>query len=183
MPPGPAGTSFVSGASFAPAGAVARTGSGFLVGSDNVVALLDAAGNVILSGEIPGAISIEGVAQTETGAIVAADIFAGRLFTLGGADRAAGDGRRARPRLGRAGDRPQRAGLHARAAHDLPPRRKPARRRAPDHAARDNTRKSLGLLNPGDVAEITSGGEAGLLSMVDRSSNELVVFSMDAGTV
>jgi hypothetical protein len=46
-----------------------------------------------------------------------------------------------------------------------------------------NTRKSLGVLNPGDVAEITSGPEAGALSIIDRSSNELVVFSMDAGTV
>jgi hypothetical protein len=46
-----------------------------------------------------------------------------------------------------------------------------------------NTRKSLGVLGPGDVAEITSGREAGLLSIIDRSSNELVVFSMDAGTV
>jgi hypothetical protein len=46
-----------------------------------------------------------------------------------------------------------------------------------------NTRKSLGVLAPGDVAEIISGREAGLLSIIDRSSNELVVFSMDAGTV
>jgi hypothetical protein len=46
-----------------------------------------------------------------------------------------------------------------------------------------NTRKSLGVLNPGDVAEITSGPDAGALSIIDRSSNELVVFSMDAGTI
>ncbi|HVF43905.1 MAG TPA: hypothetical protein VM936_12870 [Pyrinomonadaceae bacterium] len=46
-----------------------------------------------------------------------------------------------------------------------------------------NTRKSLGVLNPGDAAEITSGKDAGLLSIIDRSSNELIVFSMDAGTV
>ena len=45
-----------------------------------------------------------------------------------------------------------------------------------------NTRKTLGVLNPGDAAEITSGKEAGMLSIIDRSSNELVVFSMDAGT-
>jgi hypothetical protein len=46
-----------------------------------------------------------------------------------------------------------------------------------------NTRKSLGVLNPGDVAEITSGRDAGALSIIDRSSNELVVFSMDAGAI
>ncbi|HEV7891736.1 MAG TPA: hypothetical protein VGP08_13930 [Pyrinomonadaceae bacterium] len=80
MPPDPVGTSFVSGASFVPASSLTRTESGFLVGSDNIVALLDAAGNVILSREIPEALSVEGVAQTETGAIIAADIFAGRLF-------------------------------------------------------------------------------------------------------
>lgn len=45
------------------------------------------------------------------------------------------------------------------------------------------TRKSLGVLNPGDVAEITSGRDAGALSIIDRSSNELVVFSMDAGAI
>jgi ribosomal protein L14E/L6E/L27E len=39
------------------------------------------------------------------------------------------------------------------------------------------------MLNPGDVAEITSGRDAGARAIIDRSSNELVVFSMDAGAI
>jgi hypothetical protein len=80
VPPDPVGASFVAGASFVPASTLSRTEAGFLVGVDNVVALLDAAGNVLLSAEIPEALSVEGVAQTETGAVVAADVFAGKLF-------------------------------------------------------------------------------------------------------
>ena len=80
LPPDPVGASFVSGAAFVPAGALSRTEAGFLVGFDNVVALLDAKGATLLSAEIPEALSVEGVAQTETGAIVAADVFAGKLF-------------------------------------------------------------------------------------------------------
>lgn len=43
-----------------------------------------------------------------------------------------------------------------------------------------DTRKSLGVLNPGDVAEITTGEQAGELSIIDRSSNELVVFTLNS---
>ena len=42
-----------------------------------------------------------------------------------------------------------------------------------------NYRKSLGVLAPGDVAEVTTGEHAGALSIIDRSSNELVVFRLD----
>jgi hypothetical protein len=334
-------TILLAGASFAPASSLTRTESGFLVGSDNVVALLDAAGNVILSREIPEALSVEGVAQTEAGAIVAADIFAGRLFffdrklnrtpemdrdyrigpgvasptglawdALFGRHLVLGlapeDGPTAQqvtavePSLdsaARAVDLTAQGFTRGRrmtyipeenltaVAHQTSPRAillfdkegnlaetldvsavgsptaiayVPSRRefavrvtgsanaktlfifsrdgklsRTVDLSATGitsvvalthfgaasggegrllvldapladadpvtnravittldgslvgdfNTRKSLGVLNPGDVAEITSGPEAGSLSIIDRSSNELVVFSMDAGTV
>jgi hypothetical protein len=341
MPPDSVGTSFVAGASFVPASTLSSTKSGFLVGFDNVVALLDAAGNVILSAEIPEALSVEGVAQTETGAIVAADVFAGRLFFFDKklnrtpeADRsytigfgvaapsglawdaltgrhlvlglAPADGPTAQqvtavtPGLdsaGRAIDLTGQGFTRGRrmtyipeenlvaVAHQTNPRaillfdKKgglaetidvsavgspsaiayiPSRRefavrvtgtanaktlfifsrdgqltRTVDLSATGitsiialthfgaasggdgqllvldapltdadlltnraiittldgslvgdfDTRKSLGVLAPGDVAEITSGREAGMLSIIDRSSNELVVFSMDAGTI
>jgi hypothetical protein len=38
----------------------------------------------------------------------------------------------------------------------------------------------LGVLAPADVATITTGKNAGALSIVDRSSNELVVFELDS---
>jgi len=341
MPPDPVGASFVSGAAFVPAGAVTRTESGFVVGSDNFVALLDAAGNIIRSREIPEATSVEGVAQTEAGAIVAADIFAGRLFFFDGrlnrtpefdrgyrigfgvgnpfglawdalmerhlvlgsapeegptaqqvtavapdlasASRAIdlnaqgfARGRRmtylpeenllavahqTTPRaillFDKAGALAETIDMSAAGSPSavayMPSRREFAVRFTGDANARTlfifsregklsrtvdlsatgitsiaalthfgaarggegqllvldapltdadpvtnravvttldgslvgdfDTRKSLGVLNPGDVAEITSGNEAGLLSIIDRSSNELVVFSMDAGTV
>lgn len=341
MPPDPVGTSFVSGAAFVSAGALTRTESGFIVGSDNVVALLDAAGNIIVSKEIPEALSVEGVAQTETGAIVAADIFAGKLFffdkkfnrtpeldrsyrigfgvaspnglawdalferhlVLGlapengpnaqqvtGVDPSLASTKQAIDLTAQGFTRGRRMtyipeeNLTA-VAHQTGPRAIllfdkegnlaetldvsavgspsaiayiPSRRefavritgtanaktlfifsrngqfsRTVELSATGitsiaalthfgaasggegqllvldapltdadpitnravittldgslvgdfNTRKSLGVLNPGDVAEITSGKEAGLLSIIDRSSNELVVFSMDAGTV
>ncbi|HKG15523.1 MAG TPA: hypothetical protein VKB12_19535 [Pyrinomonadaceae bacterium] len=341
MPPDPVGTSFVSGASFVPAGVLKRTESGFLVGSDNVVALLDAAGNILASAEIPGASSVEGLALTEAGAIVAADVFAGRLFffdkklnrtpeldrsytigfgvaspfglawdalfgrhlVLGSApaagptaqqvtavapDLAAGEqaidlsaqgftrGRRmtyvpeenltavahqTTPRaillFDKEGNLAETIDVSAvgspSAIAYIPSRREFAVRVTGNANAKTlfvfsrdgklsrtvdlsstgvisiaalthfgaasggegrllvldapltdadpvtnravittldgslvgdfNTRKSLGVLDPGDVAEITSGKEAGMLSIIDRSSNELVVFSMDAGTV
>lgn len=341
LPPDPVGTSFISGASFVPAATLSRTESGFLVGTDNIVALLDAAGNIIVSAEIPEALSVEGVAQTETGAIVAADIFAGKLFffdkklkrtpemdrdyrlglgvaspfglawdalferhlVLGSApedgptaqqvtavtpDLASGQraidlnaqgftrgrrmtyipeenmtavahqtGPRAILLFDKEGNLAETLDVSAvgspSAIAYVPSRREFAVRitgntnakllymfsrggqltRTVDLSATGitsiaalthfgsasggegqllvldapltdadpvtnravvttldgslvgdfNTRKSLGVLNPGDVAEITSGKEAGLLSIIDRSSNELVVFSMDAGTV
>lgn len=342
IPPDPIGNSFVSGASFIPASTVSRTESGFIVGVDNIVALLDAAGKVILSAEIPEALSVEGVAQTETGAIVAADVFAGKLFffdkklnrtpeldrsytigfgvasplglawdaltsrhlVLGNApaegptaqqvsgvapDLASAEqaidlfaegftrGRRmsyipeenltavahqTNPKaillFGKKGQLAETIDVSAvgspSAVAYIPSRREFAVRvtgagnekklfmlsrtgrptRPPvdltatgitsivalthfgaaqggegqlvilDGPVTDadpvtnravittldgslvgdfNTRKSLGVLNPGDVAEITSGREAGALSIIDRSSNELVVFSMDAGAI
>lgn len=341
MPPDPVGTSFVAGASFVPASTLTRTESGFLVGSDNIVALLDAAGNVLRSAELPEALSVEGVTQTETGAIVAADIFAGRLFffdkklnrtpeldrdyriglgvaspfglawdallerhlvlglapeegptaqqvTAVAPDLASGQraidlasqgftrGRRmtyipeenltavahqTTPRaillFDKKGNLAETLDVSAVGSPSsiayIPSRREFAVRltgtanaktlfifsrdgklsRTVDLSATGinsiaalthfgaasggegqllvldapltdtdpvtnravvttldgslvgdfNTRKGLGVLDPGDVAEITSGRDAGLLSIIDRSSNELVVFSMDAGTV
>ena len=81
IPPDPVGTSFVAGAAFR-SGSGARREAGFVVGADNIVYLLDAVGNVIASAEVPEALSIEGVAQTETGAVFAADVAAGRLFAF-----------------------------------------------------------------------------------------------------
>src|ERR1700750_867777 len=60
MPPDPVGTSFVAGASFIPASTLTRTEAGFLVGVDNIVALLDAAGNLIANVVLPEALSVEG---------------------------------------------------------------------------------------------------------------------------
>jgi hypothetical protein len=80
IPPDPVGTSFVAGACFATNNFSTRQLAGFLVGTDNVVSVLDTSGNVAASAEIPEALSVEGVAQTETGAIIAADVFAGKLF-------------------------------------------------------------------------------------------------------
>jgi hypothetical protein len=342
LPPDPVGTSFVAGAAFVPAGALSRTEAGFLVGFDNVVALLDAKGAILLSAEIPEALSVEGVAQTETGAIVAADVFAGRLFffdkklnrtpeldrdypigfgvvsplglawdalfnrhlVLGAAPDTGPTAQQITAVAPDLGSTKQAVNLTAQGfsrgrrmtyipgenltavAHQttlraillfdkegdlaetldvsavgspsaiayIPSRREFAVRvtgagnekklfmlsrtgqptRPPvdltptgitsvvalthfgaasggegqllilDGPVTDadpitnravittldgslvgdfNTRKSLGVLNPGDVTEITSGPEAGALSIIDRSSNELVVFSMDAGTV
>lgn len=42
-----------------------------------------------------------------------------------------------------------------------------------------NYRDELGVLTPIDVATITTGPDAGALAILDRSSNELVVFSLD----
>lgn len=341
MLPDPLGTSYVAGASFVPASAATRTGSGFIVGVDNVVYALDAAGNIVVSAEIPEALSVEGIAQLETGAIVAADAFAGKLFFFDRklnrtpeADRgykigfgvalptglawdavlqkhlvlglAPADGPTAQQVTGVSPDlasaeqaidlsaqgfaRGRRMtyipeeGLTA-VAHQtnpraillfdkegrlsetldvsavggpsaiayIPSRREFAVRLAGNADAKKlyifsrggqlsrtvdlaptgissiialthfgsakggdgqllvldsaltgadpvtnravvttldgklvgdfDTRKSLGVLVPGDVAEITTGREAGLLSIVDRGSNELVVFSMDAGRV
>jgi hypothetical protein len=341
-PPAPVGESFVAGASFFKVNTLTRTPGAFLVGSDNVIALLDATGRVILSAEIPEALSVEGVAQTETGAIIAADVFAGKLFFFDGKlnrtpklDRSYSIGFGVASPLGLAWD--ALAGRHlvlgvapaegptaqkvtavapdlgsavqaidlaaqgftrgrrmtyipeenlTAVAHQTSPKAillfdekgnlaetidvsaagspsaiayVPSRRefavrvtgagnekklfmlsrdgrqsRPPvdlsatgitsvvalthfgaasggegqllvlDGPVTDvdpitnraivttldgslvggfNTRKSLGVLNPGDVAEITSGPEVGALSIIDRSSNELVVFSMDAGSV
>ena len=41
-------------------------------------------------------------------------------------------------------------------------------------------RAELGVLAPADVATITTGKNAGALSIVDRSSNELIVFELDS---
>jgi hypothetical protein len=341
MPPDPVGASFVSGAAFVPASTLSRTEAGFLVGSDNIVALLDAKGNILLSAEIPEAISVEGVAQTETGAIVAADVFAGKLFffdkklnrtpemdrsyrigfgvvsplglawdalfnrhiVLGAAPETGPTAQQVTAVTPDLASAKQAIDLTAQGftrgrrmtyipgenltavAHQTTPRAIllfdkegnlaetldvsavgspsaiayiPSRRefavrftgaanaktlfilsregqltRTVDLTATGitsvvalthfgaasggegqllildapltdadpvtnraaittldgslvgdfNTRKSLGVLNPGDVAEITSGPEAGALSIIDRSSSELVVFSMDAGTV
>ena len=341
LPPDPVGPSFVSGAAFVPASALSRTEAGFLVGFDNIIALLDAKGAVILSAEIPEALSVEGVAQTETGAIVAADVFAGKLFffdkklkrtpeldrdyrigfgvvsplglawddlfnrhlVLGAAPDAGPTAQRVTAVTPDLASAKQAIDLDAQGfargrrmtyipeenltavAHQTGPRAIllfdkegnlaetldvsavgspsaiayiPSRRefalrvtgaanaktlfilsrdgqlsRTVDLTATGitsvvalthfgaasggegqllildapltdadpitnravittldgslvgdfSTRKSLGVLNPSDVAEITSGPEAGALSIIDRSSNELVVFSMDAGTV
>ena len=40
-------------------------------------------------------------------------------------------------------------------------------------------RQELGILLPADVATITTGENAGALSIVDRTSNEVVVFVPD----
>jgi hypothetical protein len=341
VPPAPVGTSFVSGASFVAVPTATRAAASFIVGTDNIVALLGAAGNVLASAEIPEALSVEGVAQTETGAIVAADVFAGKLFffdkklnrtpemdrsyrvgfgvasptglawdalagrhlvlglapaegptaqqvtavapDLASASRAIDLAAQGFTRGRRMTYIPEE-GLTA-VAHQTGPRAillfdkqgglaetldvsavgspsaiayVPSRRefavrltgaanaktlfmfsrdgkfsRTVDLSATGitsvvalthfgaasgtdgqllvldapltdadpvtnraivttldgslvgdfDTRKSLGVLAPGDVAEITSGREAGMLSIIDRSSNELVVFSMDAGTV
>jgi hypothetical protein len=42
-----------------------------------------------------------------------------------------------------------------------------------------NYRDELGVLNPIDVSTITTGPNAGALAIIDRSSNELVVFALD----
>jgi len=82
MPPAPVGTSFVAGAAFRQGLTALRSG-GFVVGSDDFVALLDSAGALLRDAQINEAISIEGVAETETGVIYAADVAAGKLFALG----------------------------------------------------------------------------------------------------
>ena len=341
MPPDPVGTSFVTGAAFNTVPTATRTGVSFIVSTDNIVALLDPAGNIIASAEIPEAISIEGLAQTETGAIVAADVFAGKLFffdkklnrtpemdrsyrigfgvaspsglawdaltgrhlVLGLAPEGGPTAQQVTAVTPALGDGGQAIDLTAQGftrgrrmtyipeenltavAHQTTPRAIllfdkegklaetidvsavgsptaiayiPSRRefavrvtgnanaktlfifsrdgqlsRTVDLSATGiisiaalthfgaasggdgqllvldapltdadpvtnravittldgslvgdfNTRKSLGVLNPGDVAEITSGNDTGLLSIIDRSSSELVVFNMDAGTV
>ncbi|MBV9924662.1 MAG: hypothetical protein JOZ96_06425 [Acidobacteria bacterium] len=81
LPPDPVGTSFVAGAAFRQ-GLTARREGGFVVGGDDWLSLLDASGNILASVQLPEAISIEGVAQTETGAVYAADVAAGRLFAF-----------------------------------------------------------------------------------------------------
>jgi hypothetical protein len=40
-------------------------------------------------------------------------------------------------------------------------------------------RDELGILAPADVSTITTGPDAGALGIIDRSSNELVVFALD----
>jgi hypothetical protein len=81
LPPDPVGTSFIAGAAFRQGLTVRRDG-GFVVGGDDRLSLLDATGNILASVQLPEAISIEGVAQTETGAIYAADVAAGKLFAF-----------------------------------------------------------------------------------------------------
>ncbi len=82
VPAEPLGSSFVAGAAFRSGLAPLREG-GFVVGGDDFVHLLDPAGNILRSAQIPEAISVEGVAETETGLIYAADVAAGKLFALG----------------------------------------------------------------------------------------------------